>query len=135
MMIKLIVVILIVLQYMTVAFHYNNNNIKRTKNNLSLNVLINKDQPNVTKFPSSVSNFNEKLVGSVKKLLILLYNDDSIYARFAALETIARVPYFAYISCLHVISSSASASSSSSLESLSSLSYIIIIIHHHYDYI
>jgi len=100
---------------MTVAFHYNNNNIKRTRNNFqSLNVLINNETPKLTKFPSSLSNFNEKLVGSVKKLLILLYNDDSIYARFAALETIARVPYFAYISCLHVIPSSSLLLSSSS---------------------
>ena len=107
-MLRLIVIVIIVLQYMTVAFHsININNIKRTSNNLQpLNVLINNETPKLTKFPGSLSNFNEKLVGSVKKLLILLYNDDSIYARFAALETIARVPYFAYISCLHVILSS-----------------------------
>ena len=121
-MLRLIVIVIIVLQYMTVAFHYNSNNIKRTRNNLQpLNVLINNDTPKLTKFPGSLSNFNEKLVGSVKKLLILLYNDDSIYARFAALETIARVPYFAYISCLHVILSSLLSLSSSLILSSSLL--------------
>ena len=53
-------------------------------------------------FPHIVSKLNEKLVVTVKNLLILLYPAENIYARFAALETIARVPYFAYISCLHL---------------------------------
>lgn len=40
-------------------------------------------------------------VSAVKTLLGLIYGDRH-YARFAALETIARVPYFSYISVLHL---------------------------------
>jgi len=44
---------------------------------------------------------NKALVGSMKTLLALYFNDRS-YAYFAALEKIATVPYFAYTSVLHL---------------------------------
>ncbi len=49
-------------------------------------------------------NFNKQLIDSAKAVL------DGVYAgrdfqRFYVLETIARVPYFAYLSCLHLYES------------------------------
>ena len=43
-----------------------------------------------------------KLVDYIVFLIDLLYKDKP-YARFYVLETIARVPYFSYISCLHYL--------------------------------
>ena len=68
----------------------------------SLNILVKQEDPIRTKFPSFVSNVNENIISIIKKLLIVLYDDNNIYARFAALELIARVPYFSYISVLHL---------------------------------
>ncbi|KAJ6834239.1 ubiquinol oxidase 4, chloroplastic/chromoplastic [Iris pallida] len=53
------------------------------------------------KFEQSV---NVLLTGSVVKILDTLYADRD-YARFFVLETIARVPYFAFISVLHLYES------------------------------
>lgn len=44
----------------------------------------------------------KKLVDYIVFLIDLLY-DDKPYQRFYVLETIARVPYFSYISCLHYL--------------------------------
>ncbi|CAM9475339.1 unnamed protein product, partial [Phaeothamnion confervicola] len=41
------------------------------------------------------------LVGTLKGAINSLFKDRD-YARFYALETIARVPYFSYLSCLHL---------------------------------
>ena len=51
--------------------------------------------------PAFVQDANKLFVGSVKNLLFLVYGDRN-FARFAALETIARVPYFSYTSVLHL---------------------------------
>ncbi|KAJ4704001.1 Ubiquinol oxidase [Melia azedarach] len=55
----------------------------------------------VIKFEQSVNIF---LTDSVIKVLDTLYRDRD-YARFFVLETIARVPYFAFISVLHLYES------------------------------
>jgi hypothetical protein len=44
----------------------------------------------------------KKLVDYIVFLIDLLY-EDKPYQRFYVLETIARVPYFSYISCLHYL--------------------------------
>jgi ubiquinol oxidase len=51
--------------------------------------------------PKYMQNINSNLVNIVKSLLTIIYGDRN-YARFAALETIARVPYFSYTSVLHL---------------------------------
>lgn len=43
-----------------------------------------------------------KLVDSLVFLIDALYKDKP-YQRFFVLETVARVPYFSYISCLHYL--------------------------------
>ncbi|KAL7212299.1 hypothetical protein ACSBR2_015055 [Camellia fascicularis] len=55
----------------------------------------------VIKLEQSINIF---LTDSVVKILDTLYNDRD-YARFFVLETIARVPYFAFISVLHLYES------------------------------
>ncbi|PON52169.1 Alternative oxidase [Parasponia andersonii] len=55
----------------------------------------------VVKFEQSVNVF---LTDSVIKILDTLYHDRN-YARFFVLETIARVPYFAFMSVLHMYES------------------------------
>ena len=51
--------------------------------------------------PEFIQQLNKNTVELVKYGLVLYYGD-RFYARFAALETIARVPYFAYTSVLHL---------------------------------
>jgi hypothetical protein len=51
--------------------------------------------------PHFIQEANKFTVESAKNLLSLVYKDRE-YARFAALETIARVPYFSYTSVLHL---------------------------------
>jgi ubiquinol oxidase len=51
--------------------------------------------------PRFIQQTNKMTVGAVKDLLTLVYGKRH-YARFAALETIARVPYFSYTSVLHL---------------------------------
>lgn len=48
-----------------------------------------------------IQEFNKFTVGAVKNFLVWCYGERH-YARFAALETIARVPYFSYTSVLHL---------------------------------
>lgn len=45
--------------------------------------------------------FNKKLIDSVYDIICVLYKDKD-YPRFFVLETVARVPYFAYLSVLHL---------------------------------
>ena len=59
--------------------------------------------------PSVVAEFerriNEAVVGSSVQILDSVYADPALsvsYARFYTLETIARVPYFAFLSVLHL---------------------------------
>ncbi|RYH30037.1 plastoquinol terminal oxidase [archaeon] len=51
--------------------------------------------------PQYIQDINRATVLAVKNFLGLVYKDRH-YARFAALETIARVPYFSYTSVLHL---------------------------------
>jgi ubiquinol oxidase len=51
--------------------------------------------------PQSIRTINRLAIGAVKNILALFYGDRH-FARFAALETIARVPYFSYTSVLHL---------------------------------
>jgi len=51
--------------------------------------------------PGYLSFANKIAIGLVKAFLLAYYGDRP-YARFAALETIARVPYFSYTSVLHL---------------------------------
>lgn len=51
----------------------------------------------------NISASNKRIVDFAKDVLNLAFNDrPTPYAYFYALETIARVPYFAYTSCLHL---------------------------------
>jgi hypothetical protein len=102
---KLVLLLILLISIETIiCFKYQHHHIKNHYLITSLRVLVDKPSSMIehNEFPTIISQFNEKLVVSIKKLLILLYDDKHIYARFAALETIARVPYFAYISCLHL---------------------------------
>eukprot|EP01031_Cornospumella_fuschlensis_P025796 gene25796-31152_t len=51
--------------------------------------------------PQFIQDTNKATVLAVKNILTQIYKDRH-YARFAALETIARVPYFSYTSVLHL---------------------------------
>lgn len=51
--------------------------------------------------PPAVQSLNKFTIEAVKSVLVWCYGDRH-YARFAALETIARVPYFSYTSVLHL---------------------------------
>lgn len=53
------------------------------------------------KVPGYVADANKAIVDTIKGALFALYGERH-YARFHALETIARVPYFAYTSVLHL---------------------------------
>jgi len=46
-------------------------------------------------------NFNKVVIDTVYDIICVLYKDNN-YARFFVLETVARVPYFAYLSLLHL---------------------------------
>ncbi|CAM9262948.1 unnamed protein product [Choristocarpus tenellus] len=48
-----------------------------------------------------LDSFNAGIINALKGLMTAYYGD-RIYARFYALETIARVPYFSYVSVLHL---------------------------------
>eukprot|EP00527_Entomoneis_sp_CCMP2396_P005030 CAMPEP_0198143594 /NCGR_PEP_ID=MMETSP1443-20131203/8559_1 /TAXON_ID=186043 /ORGANISM="Entomoneis sp., Strain CCMP2396" /LENGTH=347 /DNA_ID=CAMNT_0043806857 /DNA_START=52 /DNA_END=1095 /DNA_ORIENTATION=- len=53
----------------------------------------------------NIFKFNKVLIDSVYDLICFLYpvtGSDRDYARFFVLETVARVPYFAYLSVLHL---------------------------------
>ena len=54
-----------------------------------------------TDVPTYIKDLNKFVVTTVKDMLIYCYGDRT-YARFYALETIARVPYFSYTSVLHL---------------------------------
>lgn len=52
-----------------------------------------------------IFGFNKKLIDTVYDVICFLYpvtGTDRDYARFYVLETVARVPYFAYLSVLHL---------------------------------
>lgn len=53
------------------------------------------------KVPLGVQKMNAMTVGIMKTVLKAIYSDRE-YSRFAALETIARVPYYSYTSVLHL---------------------------------
>jgi len=51
-----------------------------------------------------IFNFNKKLIDTVYDVICFLYpvrGNDRDFARFYVLETVARVPYFAYLSVMH----------------------------------
>jgi ubiquinol oxidase len=51
-----------------------------------------------------IKNLNSSMIGFVKNFLFdaLFSGENRDYARFYALETIARMPYFSYVSVLHL---------------------------------
>jgi ubiquinol oxidase len=52
-----------------------------------------------------IYNFNKKLIDTVYDIICFLYpvrGNDRDFARFYVLETVARVPYFAYLSAMHL---------------------------------
>ena len=52
-----------------------------------------------------IFKFNKQLIDTVYNIICFLYpvrGNDRDFARFFVLETVARVPYFAYLSCLHL---------------------------------
>lgn len=52
-----------------------------------------------------IYNFNKILIDTVYDVICLLYpvrGNDRDFARFYVLETVARVPYFAYLSSMHL---------------------------------
>eukprot|EP01041_Mallomonas_annulata_P001338 gene1338-2587_t len=51
--------------------------------------------------PNYIQDFNKATVSLIKDFIIFFYGD-RYFARFYALETIARVPYFSYVSVLHL---------------------------------
>lgn len=54
-----------------------------------------------TDLPQHIQQLNKAIVSTVKDFIVFFYAD-RYYARFHALETIARVPYFSYVSVLHL---------------------------------
>jgi ubiquinol oxidase len=59
------------------------------------------ETPSEYDLPESIQSATKFGIGLVKQALVVFYGDRH-YARFAALETIARVPYFSYTSVLHL---------------------------------
>ena len=59
------------------------------------------DLSNDKRIPKVIQEVNKNLVESVKDILSVFYGNRN-YAYFYALETVARVPYFSYTSCLHL---------------------------------
>eukprot|EP00981_Chlorochromonas_danica_P005629 scaffold1160_cov174-Ochromonas_danica.AAC.29 len=55
------------------------------------------DEEDDLSLPPIIQRMNQATIGLVKSMLTTFYHDRP-YARFAALETIARVPYFSYTS-------------------------------------
>ena len=52
-----------------------------------------------------IFKFNKQLIDTVYDIICFLYpvkGNERDFARFFVLETVARVPYFAYLSCLHL---------------------------------
>jgi hypothetical protein len=63
------------------------------------------DKGPAKKMDQAIFNFNKLLIDSVYDLICLLYpvrGTERDFARFYVLETVARVPYFAYLSVLHL---------------------------------
>mmetsp|Transcript_2841 Transcript_2841/g.5093 ORF Transcript_2841/g.5093 Transcript_2841/m.5093 type:complete len:334 (-) Transcript_2841:448-1449(-) len=48
-----------------------------------------------------IYNFNSAIINTSKDIIDFFYRDND-YARFYVLETVARVPYFAYLSVMHL---------------------------------
>jgi ubiquinol oxidase len=62
-------------------------------------------QQETTTMDQGIFDFNKKLIDTVYDIVCLLYpvkGTERDYARFFVLETVARVPYFAYLSVLHL---------------------------------
>lgn len=63
------------------------------------------DKGQATKMDERIFAFNKVLIDTVYELICFLYpvkGTERDYARFFVLETVARVPYFAYLSVLHL---------------------------------
>lgn len=81
-------------------------NITLVKKELSNSTLVTSDA-NVQQqtIDENIYTFNKLLIDSVYNVLCFLYpvrGTERDYARFFVLETVARVPYFAYLSVLHL---------------------------------
>ena len=63
------------------------------------------DKGPAKKMDEGIFNFNKVLIDTVYDIICLLYpvrGNERDFARFFVLETVARVPYFAYLSVLHL---------------------------------
>ena len=65
------------------------------------NILKSEPKENKHEIPEAIEAINKIVVSRTKDALIQFYGNRTI-ARFYALETIARVPYFSYTSVLHL---------------------------------
>lgn len=90
-------------QYSTTIFRSVSNNRKILKllsvdEDNHVDSIVHEDKHSI---PDSIQQINKFTVETIKKILSLYYGERH-FARFAALETIARVPYFSYTSVLHL---------------------------------
>lgn len=63
------------------------------------------DKGPAKKMDEAIFKFNKFLIDSVYEIICILYpvrGNERDFARFFVLETVARVPYFAYLSVLHL---------------------------------
>jgi hypothetical protein len=75
---------------------------RRTLSKLSQLNLLATDVDMADELPQWIQTTNRLTVDAIKVALSLLISEERPYARFYALETIARVPYFSYTSVLHL---------------------------------
>jgi len=67
--------------------------------------VVKSDAPKPVMMDERIFKFNKILIDSVYNVICFLYpvkGNDRDFARFFVLETVARVPYFAYLSVLHL---------------------------------
>ena len=95
----------ILLNYIIHSYSLKTISFKKPKSSLiyllKTNEELSKEEVKYKGVSPTIQNINKVSVELVKGLLFLYYGDRH-YARFAALETIARVPYFSYTSVLHL---------------------------------
>lgn len=98
---KMQLVLLILLPSYLNSFHLNSYLVKKQCHSaFKLKTSANEFYDELT-LPDFIQQFNKFTVSTVKEALVLTYGDRD-FARFYALETIARVPYFSYVSVLHL---------------------------------
>lgn len=63
------------------------------------------DKGAAAQMDETIFKFNKTLIDTIYDLICFIYpvkGNDRDFARFFVLETVARVPYFAYLSVLHL---------------------------------